>query len=195
MREKLVSIQYVCIEGCVSFSIVFLNLSSFYKCVGCIFRCAGSPHNLHIAQCLIDRKKLSQKQYSEEWHKISMHYCQYHSWSNTFLFLASCRRAISQGVKHLTADGQWKVNRRGFPWCWKLTFFPPPPFSLFVVNKCKWTKLSPCHPPPPPSLPAPVFFLSVCLWNTPVLSHTKEGKCHYGNKEARFLKATSRGES
>lgn len=38
-------------------------------------------------------------------------------------------------------------------------------WTFFVVNKCKWTKLSCCHPPPL-SLPTPVFLLSVCLWNT-----------------------------
>lgn len=38
-------------------------------------------------------------------------------------------------------------------------------FFVVVVNKCKWTKLSCCHPPPL-SLPTPVFLLSVCLWNT-----------------------------
>lgn len=76
------------------------------------------------------------------------------------------------------------MNRRGFPWC-----FSPLPCSL---NKCKWTKLSPCHLPPSHT---PVFFLSVCLWNAPIFSLTKEGKCHYGNKKAKFLKATSWGRS
>lgn len=67
---------------------------------------------------------------------------------------------------------------------------------LSLVNKCKSTKLSPCQPPPPlHRFPTPDFFLSVCLWNTPIFSHTKEGTCHYGNKKARFLKATSWGMS
>lgn len=100
-----------------------------------------------------------------------MHYCRYHSLNNTFLFLASCPWAISRKFKHLTADSQWKVTGEAFPGTENSLFSP---FSLFVVNKCKWTKLSPCHPHPL-SLPTPVFFRSVCLWNTPMLSHTKEG--------------------
>lgn len=46
---------------------------------------------------------------------------------------------------------------------------------LSLVNKCKSTKLSPCQHPPSHHLPTPVFFLSVSLKYTHILSH-KGGK-------------------
>lgn len=155
------------------------------------FRRAGSLHNFHHVQSV---ENLSEKKTNilrnKYRHKFRTDYCQYHSLGNTFLFLASCHRAIRQRVKQLPADGQWKVNRGGFPRCWKLSFFLLSlPFQWWIhVSEPSYLSVTPY-----PSLPPPVFLLS--LKYTRTLSHTKEGKCHYGNKEARFLKATSWGES
>lgn len=55
-----------------------------------------------------------------------------------------------------------KGDRKKLFWCGKLTMWTYFSFLVFV-NKCKWTKLSCCHPPPL-RFPAPrLSFPSLCV--------------------------------